>query len=219
MGTVAEKMTAIANGIREKTGVTDALTLDDMAAGVEAVYQTGWENGIAQLPTKAAETFTPGTADQTIASGQYLTGPQTIKGDANLLPKNILSGVSIFGVNGAAEAGGESSGGGYSGDTVTIVNNLSYAIFIGCNNAVKSGGSLVVTKASGNFQWLSFTIHSLGSTNTVANLTVTIDGVAVKINQLAYGVLKSGNANIAVGVSCYLATAPAAGSTITLSGI
>lgn len=51
-------------------------------------------------PTKGAETFTPNTQDQTISSGRWLTGTQTIKGDANLVSSNIKSGVSIFGVNG-----------------------------------------------------------------------------------------------------------------------
>ena len=59
-----------------------------------------------QLTTKAAQTYTPGTANRTIAAGQYLTGTQTIVGDANLVPENIVNGVSIFGVTGTASAGG-----------------------------------------------------------------------------------------------------------------
>ena len=51
-------------------------------------------------PTKGAETFTPNTYNQTISSGRWLTGTQTIKGDANLVASNIKSGVSIFGVSG-----------------------------------------------------------------------------------------------------------------------
>jgi hypothetical protein len=34
-----------------------------------------------------------------------LTGAQTIKGDSNLVPENIKSGVSIFGVTGTCEGG------------------------------------------------------------------------------------------------------------------
>lgn len=57
------------------------------------------------IEKQAAQTITPGTADKTIASGRYLTGTQTIKGDANLLAGNIKSGVSIFGVAGTVEEG------------------------------------------------------------------------------------------------------------------
>lgn len=54
-----------------------------------------------ELDTQGAQTITPSTSNQTIASGQYLTGTQTIKGDANLVASNIKSGVSIFGVAGS----------------------------------------------------------------------------------------------------------------------
>ena len=56
----------------------------------------------ASVTTKGATTYTPGTSNQTIASGTYLTGAQTISGDANLVAGNIVSGVSIFGVSGSA---------------------------------------------------------------------------------------------------------------------
>lgn len=58
------------------------------------------------IPSQGAQTITPGTADKTIASGRYLSGVQTIKGDANLLPENIKSGISIFDVLGTLETGG-----------------------------------------------------------------------------------------------------------------
>lgn len=63
----------------------------------------GTKSATEQLTVQAAQTITPGTSDQTIASGKYLTGTQTIKGDANLVPENIASGVSIFGVEGTME--------------------------------------------------------------------------------------------------------------------
>ena len=56
----------------------------------------------ASVTTKAAATITPGTTNQTIASGTYLTGTQTISGDANLVQSNIVQGKSIFGVAGTA---------------------------------------------------------------------------------------------------------------------
>lgn len=57
------------------------------------------------IASKAAATYTPSTANQTIAAGQYLAGAQTIKGDANLIAANIISGKSIFGINGTASTG------------------------------------------------------------------------------------------------------------------
>lgn len=50
--------------------------------------------------TKGATTYTPGTTNQTIAAGTYLTGIQTIVGDADLVGGNILSTANIFGVQG-----------------------------------------------------------------------------------------------------------------------
>ena len=80
-----------------------------------------------QLSTQGAQTITPTTTDQTIASGKYLTGVQTIKGDANLIPANIKSGVEIFGVLGTHEGGGTvvertlDSGGG----TIVTITSLT----------------------------------------------------------------------------------------------
>lgn len=55
----------------------------------------------ASVTTKAAATITPGTSNQTIAAGTYLTGAQTISGDADLVASNIISTANIFGVQGS----------------------------------------------------------------------------------------------------------------------
>lgn len=55
----------------------------------------------ASVATKAAATITPGTTNQTIASGTYLTGTQTISGDADFVAANIKKGVQIFNVTGS----------------------------------------------------------------------------------------------------------------------
>lgn len=60
----------------------------------------GTQSATKQLPTQAAKTYTPGAADQVISAGKYLTGAQTIKGDANLAAENIPEGVTIFGIAG-----------------------------------------------------------------------------------------------------------------------
>ena len=85
-------------------------TVQQASAGY---VEAGSKSATKQLTTKGAATITPGTSDQTIASGTYLTGAQTIKGDANLVAGNIKSGVSIFGVAGSFEGSG---GGGGSSD-------------------------------------------------------------------------------------------------------
>ena len=73
------------------------------SAEQEAGYVAeGTKSATLQLTTQAAQTITPGTTNKTIASGRYLTGVQTIKGDTNLLAANIKSGVSIFGVEGTS---------------------------------------------------------------------------------------------------------------------
>lgn len=64
---------------------------------VNAISSTYVGSGVTK---KSAETIVPGTSDKTIASGQYLNGTQTIKGDANLVASNIISGKTIFGVTG-----------------------------------------------------------------------------------------------------------------------
>ena len=55
------------------------------------------------IPSKGAQTYTPKTVSQTISSGQYLSGNQTIQGDGNLVASNIVEGKSIFGVSGKAK--------------------------------------------------------------------------------------------------------------------
>ena len=89
---------------------------------VNAVSKTYVGSGVTK---KSAATYTPGTSDQSIASGQYLNGTQTIKGDSNLTAGNIRSGVKIFNVTGSY-AGSSSSGGVDTSDaTATAANILS----------------------------------------------------------------------------------------------
>lgn len=50
--------------------------------------------------------YTPTKASRTVSlTGQYCTGDVVIKGDNNLVPENIKSGVSIFGVEGTLKTG------------------------------------------------------------------------------------------------------------------
>lgn len=89
---------------------------------VNAVSKTYVGSGVTK---KSAATYTPGTSDQSIASGQYLNGTQTIKGDSNLTAANIKSGVKIFNVTGAYAGSGGSSGTDTSDADATAANILS----------------------------------------------------------------------------------------------
>ena len=61
----------------------------------------GTKSGTKQLTTEAAKIVTPSTSDQTaVASGRYTTGTVIVMGDGSLVPENIKSGESIFGVSG-----------------------------------------------------------------------------------------------------------------------
>ena len=77
-------------------------TASDILSGKTAY--AGGQKVTGDIQSKAAATYTPTTSDQTIAAGQYLAGAQTVKGDANLLPQYIASGVTIFGVEGSLSA-------------------------------------------------------------------------------------------------------------------
>ena len=89
---------------------TPSITLDEEKGLITAkstqasgYVSAGTTTSTKQLSIKGSKTYTPGTTDQKIVGGYYLTGTQTIKGDANLIPANIKKGVSIFGVAGTNE--------------------------------------------------------------------------------------------------------------------
>ena len=88
---------------------------------VNAISSTYIGSGVTK---KSATTYTPGTSDQTIASGQYLNGTQIIKGDSNLVAGNIKSGVSIFGVSGSYAGSGGSSGGLDTSDATATAGDI-----------------------------------------------------------------------------------------------
>lgn len=109
-GTVTAPSTISGTSATVSTG-TNTLTLTKTVSVTPSVSTAGYVSSgtagnssvslTASVTTKAAATITPGTSNQTIASGTYLTGTQTIAGDANLVSGNILSGKTIFGVAGS----------------------------------------------------------------------------------------------------------------------
>lgn len=132
-----------------------------------------------QLATQAAQTITPGTSNQTIASGTYLTGTQTIEGDANLVPSNIANGVSIFGVTGTMTAG-ESTGSGMMtvsfGSSVTsdwqyIING---EVLAGRNASISIPVPSIVPVGEYNYQFLMM-CQWFGD-NSINAISITVNG-------------------------------------------
>jgi len=101
-------------------------TSANAAAGHILSGKTAWVNGskvTGTIGSRGAATITPGKSNQTIAAGVYLSGAQTIKGDANLVADNIVSGKTIFGVAGNAKK--------YAVYTATLTGSSSKAFFDG----------------------------------------------------------------------------------------
>jgi hypothetical protein len=89
-------------------GGIDTSDADATAADIlkgKTAYVNG-EKITGAIAFQPAQTITPGRTNREIASGKYLTGVQTIKGDSNLVPENIVNGKSIFGVAGTYVGGG-----------------------------------------------------------------------------------------------------------------
>lgn len=86
--------------LTKTVSVTPTVSAGYVASGTAGNSQVSLT---ANVTTKGTATITPTTSDQTIASDTYLTGVQTIKGDANLKAENIIAGKSIFNVAGSAQ--------------------------------------------------------------------------------------------------------------------
>lgn len=108
--------------------VTTAGYISSGTAGNSSVSLT------ASAIIQPAQTITPGTTNQTIASGTYLTGTQTISGDSDLTAANIKTGVQIFNVTGSYTSDATAAAG-------DIVNTKTAYV-----NGSKITGNLVINK-------------------------------------------------------------------------
>lgn len=159
---VNEKMTAIADAIREKTGSTEALTLDDMASAVPEVFNAGKE-------AEHDEFWDAAIADST--SGVYRFAG-TSWNDVTFRPNKdiILSGSCI--------------GCFYASQITDIVTQLGGHKLI--LNGVTSGGTMF-----SNSKVTHIPVLDLSDCTTISNLCswcsdlVTIDGITFPTSSTA----------------------------------
>ena len=127
-GSVTAPSTISGTSATVSTG-TNTLTLTKTVSVTPSVSTAGYVSSgtagnasvslTASVTTKAATTYRAGTSDQTIASGTYLTGTQTIAAvsQTNLSAENIKSGTTISISNGSSNiwsVTGTYAGGGTS---------------------------------------------------------------------------------------------------------
>ena len=79
--------------------VTPTVSAGYVSSGTAGTITVSGSN-TSQLTVQSAQTITPTTSNQTITSGKYLTGTQTILGDVNLIAENIRQNKTIFGITG-----------------------------------------------------------------------------------------------------------------------
>lgn len=114
----------------------------------------GTTTATEQLTTQGAQTITPTTTAQTIASGKFLTGAQTIEGDANLVAGNIKDGVTIFGVEGTYEGASGSVLTPTAGDYPVVLNDGVGYMSSSTDNLTSTGLSITIpVSGTYRFKW------------------------------------------------------------------
>ena len=164
-----------------------------LGANGKVTIPAGYHNGAGYvdqaLPVKGAATYTPGRSNQTIGAGQYLTGAQTIRGDANLLAANIKKGVSIFGIIGSWE--------GFVTSPLYIYNNGTWSNIQSTGLTATTSNTELTQYTNGNFRIFGPSgVRSLvlARLNTAVNLS-SYNYVNVNISS------NNGGSTVYVGVS------------------
>lgn len=181
--------------------VTPTVSAGYVSSGTAGTITLNSSSGTLNLSTKSAQTYTPGTSNQTISSGKYLTGTQTISGDSNLVAGNIKNGVTIFGVTGTYSGGG---GGSYDiwtnwpaantnstsssmtalGDSFTVTTAGSYKINASIvRSSTSNSGSAKIYKNGSEISGASTSWNSTNSNYSLISTTQTLavgDVISVK---------------------------------------
>ncbi len=158
------------------------ITASKMLSGIIGYRNTG--KIIGSIQSQAAQTITPGTTDKTIASGKYLTGTQTIKGDPNLLSENIKEGIEIFGIPGGYKAGSVAQGTVTASGTDAVIidtglEKVSAFILFAKTTLTSQTGVQCLYYDGSSVQALGTNYSSYLSTSTTSRGEVTVDGGTV----------------------------------------
>ena len=170
--TVTDTTAADGSTIREITAVdisSDTVTSGAMLSGYTAHDSSGAAI-TGSITSRAAQTITPTASDQTIPSGVYLSGAQTVEGivTANLTAANIVNGVtvkvgtatdddSVLSVTGTASGGGgvaeyTSALAAPSSNTFTVTTPKKPIAVIGSPNAYSPALTIGIQPCTG-FAW------------------------------------------------------------------
>lgn len=154
----------ITASVSASQSVTPTVSAGYVSSGTAGTVSVSGSN-TSQLTTQAAQTITPTTTNQTIASGKYLTGVQTIEGIVctNLTAENIADGVTVkIGTatddDSVASVTGTHQGGGGGATTVSFDDNC---VFVGTYIAYVDGNGdyqhtdTLATMSSASYQMLS----------------------------------------------------------------
>lgn len=160
----------------------------------------GTKSATLSQTTQAEQIITPGTSDQTISAYRYLTGKQTIKGDPNLKPENIVSGVSIFNVVGTAQAGS----GGIAAENCTVELDIQMNDAMAFYMYVDAGGFVAAGTTYFSFSMVSvevlkntlLVIYAPGNSADSADGAVNQWGNSGDYAALAYWVTGDGYINV-----------------------
>ena len=155
----------------------------------------GSKSATQQLETAGGAMITPSIRPKVVVSkGVFTTGNIGVAGDANLVPENIKSGVSIFGVDGTFEGGGETVTIGLCG--WSMVPYIKDAML----GYINASGALVFEDAlplSGALQFKNYTVMKntpfiiVGSTQGAGGSYISV--MVFDSDNQPSGVLPAGN--------------------------
>ena len=203
------------------TGTLEVLDTSDANATADCIRNgyTAYVNGekiTGTIPDFGERTYIPTTEDQYCLPGHYISGIQTIKGDANLVPENIKKGISIFNVEGTLQENLDTSDATATaadireGETAYVngekITGTLVPTGIDTSDADATSSDILLNKtAYVNGEKITGTITSLEATEyipTVTNQTINF-GQYLSGNQVIKGDINLVAGNIKKGISIF----------------